>query len=448
MGIFKAYDIRGIYPGELDEEIAKGIGKALVTFLKMPAVMVGRDIRLSSDSLFTALASGITESGADVWDIGRVSSPMAYFASHHLKAPALVMITASHNPKEYNGFKLARENSIPISGETGIKEIEHIFNTCSFIPSGKKKGKITRMDATPAYVKHVFSFVGLKTIEKNLREKKIAIDAGNGMGSLETSFILRRLPCHLVELNTNLNGSFPSHEPNPLEEKNTMELQKKVLQGGADLGISFDGDADRVFFIDERGRRISSDIITCLIAKEELQAHPGASIIFDVRSSRAVKETIEEAEGKPVMTRVGHAFLKEKMRKTDGVFGGEFSGHFYFKENFFSDSGIIAALKVIEVLCRSEKPFSQLVHPFQRYVSSGEINLTVSNKETIMGSLKNHYSNGKVVTLDGIRVDYPDWWLIVRPSNTEPLLRVSIEAATSEMMEKKKKEVLNIIGGN
>ena len=439
MSIFKAYDIRGVYPKELNEEIAYNIGKAFADFVNVRKILVGRDMRLSSDSLFRSLSRGIIEQGSDVINIGMCSSPMCNFACNFLKADASVMITASHNPKEYNGFKFTRKQAIPISEDTGIRDIEDLFNKNKFRKS-KKKGRIIRKEIMKGYVKHVLKFI------KNKNAKlKIIVDCGNGMGGPETREVFRHLKCKLTEMYFKPDGNFPNHEANPLKEENVKELREKVIQQKADLGIAMDGDADRVFFISDKGEIIPSDFITCLIAKTYLKEKQGETILYDLRSSWITPETIKKNGGIPVMSKVGHSFIKEKLRKAKGIFGGELSGHFYFKDNFYTDSGIIASMKIIGLVTEEKKKISELIKPLKKYFASGEINSEVKDKEAKMKELAKKYKNGRISWLDGIRIEFDDWWFNVRPSNTEPLLRLNLEAKTKELMEKKRDEILRII---
>ncbi len=440
MVIFKAYDVRGIYPEELNEEAAKKVGRAFSDFLGGKTIVIGRDMRLSSDRLFLSLAEGMTKQGINVIDIGIVSTPMSYFACAFLKADGSIMITASHNPKDYNGFKFTRKNAVPISEATGLKDIEKIFLSGKF-KSSQRKGRITKKEIMQDYVNHVLSFIDVKKI----RTLNIVIDAANGMGGKETPFVYSKLPCKTTELFFNLDGTFPNHEADPLKEENVGELKKIVLKKKADLGIAFDGDADRVFFVSEKGEKISSDLIACLIAEDFLEKNPNEKVLYDLRSSLIIKEKVEELGGKAIMSRVGHAFIKELLRKENAVFGGELSGHYYFRDNFYTDSGIIASLKIIEILSKKNKPISELIKPLKKYFQSGEINSKISDKESKMKLLMEKYKDGKLTTIDGIRIDFDDWWFNVRPSNTEPLLRFNLEAKTKSLMEKKRDEVLGLI---
>ncbi|MBU1004918.1 MAG: phosphomannomutase/phosphoglucomutase [Nanoarchaeota archaeon] len=443
MSIFKAYDVRGVYPSELNEEIAYKVGRAFVTFLKVDNVAVSQDMRESSDSIKKSLIKGIIDQGADVIEVeGLCSTPKNYFACWFLKASGSIMVTASHNPGKYNGFKFTREQAIPISGDTGIKEIEQLVLKNKF-KEVTHKGKVVRKDIEKEYANHVLNMIDVKKI----KPLKVVIDAGNGMGGKDIELVLDNLPLKVTKMYFEPDGSFPNHEANPLKEENLIDLKKRVLGEKADFGIALDGDADRVFFIDENGETVASDLITCLIAEEILLMNPGENVLYDLRSSWIVKEIIEKNKGKAHMCRVGHAFIKEQMRKENAVFAGELSGHFYFKDNFYTDSAVIAALKVIQIISEKGKKLSELVKPLRKYFASGEINSEVEDKEGKMKELAEKYSSGKVSYLDGIRIDFKDWWFNVRPSNTEPLLRLNLEAKSNEMMEKKRDEILGIIRG-
>ncbi|MFH2028207.1 MAG: phosphomannomutase/phosphoglucomutase [Nanoarchaeota archaeon] len=441
MSIFKAYDVRGIYPTELNEQLAYKIGRAFVTFLKVDKVAVSMDMRESSRSLKEQLIKGITDQGADVIEVeGLCSTPRNYFACWFLKAPASIMVTASHNPGKYNGFKFTREKAIPISGATGIKDIERLAIKNKF-NNPEKKGTITKINITKDYKKHLLSLIDVSKI----KPLKIVIDAGNGMGGNDIDLILDSLPIKVTKMYFEPDGSFPNHEANPLKEENLEDLKKKVKKEKADFGIALDGDADRVFFIDENAETIPSDFITSLIAEEILKDNPGEKILYDLRSSWIVKEMIEKYGGRSNMCRVGHAFIKEQLRKEDAIFAGELSGHYYFRDNFNTDSGIIAALKVIELISIKNKKLSDLIRPLKKYYASGEINFEVEDKDKKMKELEHLYKEGKISHLDGIRIDFDDWWFNVRASNTEPLLRLNLEAKTDGLMNQKKKEIEKII---
>lgn len=441
MSIFKAYDVRGVYPSELNEEIAYKVGRAFVTFLKVNNVAVSQDMRQSSKSIKESLIKGITDQGADVIEVeGLCSTPKNYFACWFLKTHGSIMVTASHNPGKYNGFKFTREQAIPISGDTGIKEIEQLVLKNKF-KEPAHKGKVIKKDIEKEYAKHILSMIDVK----KMNPSKVVIDAGNGMGGRDIELVIDELPLKVTKMYFEPDGSFPNHEANPLKEENLADLKKRVLKEKADFGIALDGDADRVFFIDETGETVASDMITCLIAEEILGKNPGEPVLYDLRSSWIVKEIIEKNKGKAHMCRVGHAFIKEHMRKEKAIFAGELSGHFYFRDNFYTDSGVIAALKVIQIISEKGKKLSELVNPLRKYFASGEINSEVQDKEGKMKELAEKYKDGKISWLDGVRIDFKEWWFNVRASNTEPLLRLNLEAKTKEMMEKKRDEVLRLI---
>lgn len=437
--IFKAYDIRGIYGKTLNEDLARSIGRAFVTFLGCQKVIVGRDMRPHSEPLFDALADGLMTQGADVIDLGLVSTPMTYFANGTLGADASIMLTASHNPGEWNGFKLCREKAIPISGATGIKEIEKIVQSGQF-PAALRRGTLCRHDIQAAYVARIRSFAELK------RPLRVAIDYANGMGIVEGE-VLRGLPQLQIDpLFDTLDGTFPNHEANPLHDETWEALRHKITSGEYDVGLYFDGDADRVGFMDEKGQVVTSDMITALIAKELLAHHPGAPIFYDLRSSWAVKEVIAENGGRPLMSRVGHAFIKQQMREVDAIFAGELSGHYYFKENFYTESSALAALFVANLISHSDRPLSELIKPIRRYVASGEINSEVHDTQAVLKRLREKYGDrGKVIELDGLSVEFADWWFNVRASNTEPLIRLNLEARTVEEMRRHRDELLSVI---
>lgn len=438
--IFRAYDIRGVYQDDLTDEIAYKIGRAFVTFLNPKVVVLGRDMRNSSVPLHNALAKGITDQGADVIDIGMCTTPMLYFAIAKYGRDSGIMITASHNPSKYNGFKLNREKAIPISGETGIQEVKKLAEDNKFEDS--EKGNMTTQDILDDYIKHVHSFkgecTGLKTV----------VDSGNGITGMFVEKILGNCGFEMRGMYLEPDGSFPNHEPNPMKPENMVDLQKAVVEDKADLGIAFDGDGDRCAFVDEKGKMIPSDMITALIAKELLKAGP-AKIMYDLRSSRSTKEDIEAAGGEAIMCRVGHAFIKKQMRDTDSLFAGELSGHYYYKDNFFFEGGFITALKVLAALKASGKTMSELIAPLCRYFPSGEINSDVEDKQGKMKEIEAHYKDKakNIFWLDGVSVEFEDFWFNVRPSNTEPLLRLNLEAKTPELMKEKLDEVLKLIRG-
>ncbi len=441
MSIFKAYDIRGVYPKDLNEDIARKIGAAFVQFTKVKQVAVGHDMRPSSPKLFKALAEGITSQGADVVDLGLCSTPMSYFALGQYKYESGIMITASHNPAGYNGMKLSLKDVIPISGDTGIQDIKKLVEKGDF--KEKKKGKIIKKEFFKDYIKFVLRF---NHVRKGL---KVVIDCGNGMGGMVVPKVFEHLDCEYVPMFFELDGTFPNHEANPLKDENIKDLQKKVKKEKADIGIAIDGDADRIMFVDENGKRIPADIITILLSHFFLEKEPGATVIYDVRSSWAVKEEIEDMGGVAKKGRVGHAFLKKRVRDEKAVFAGELSGHYYIRDSFCADSGMITLLIVLSVLSKSGKTISELVKPYQRYFPSGEINSDVEDKQAMIRKLEALYSakGENTEKIDGLTVEYKDWWFNVRPSNTEPVLRLVVEAKTKALMEEKRDEILKVIRG-
>jgi phosphomannomutase len=438
-GIFKAYDIRGIYGDTLTEDTAYAIGRAFVTFLGCRKVAVGRDMRPHSEPLFESLARGLTELGADVIDLGLCSTPMSYYANGKLGADASIMLTASHNPGEWNGFKLCREQGIPISGATGIQDIERIVLEQDFAPKAEVPGKVTRHEIYDDYTAHVREQANLK------RPVRIASDFANAMGIYEW-----RALDGLIEMDPlfdTLDGTFPNHEANPLKTDTYAALQDMVRAGTYDFGVSFDGDADRVGFVDETGEIITMDMITALVAESMLSRHPGATILYDLRSSWAVKEIIEENGGHPHMSRVGHAFIKQQMRDLDAVYAGELSGHYYFRDNYYTESSAMAVLQVANLVSQSGKTLSELIRPLRRYFGSGEINSEVADSAALFEQLRERYKDGTAVELDGLTFEFNDWWFNVRASNTEPLVRLNLEAKTQEQMEARRDEVLALIRG-
>ncbi|MBR2426376.1 MAG: phosphomannomutase/phosphoglucomutase [Lentisphaeria bacterium] len=438
-GIFKAYDIRGIYPEQLNPEIAERIGRAFVVHTGAKKVVIGRDMRPHSVPLFEALAKGIMAQGADVIDLGLCSTPMSYHANGVLGADGSIMITASHNTAEWNGFKLCRKNAVPISGATGIADIEALVAANNWTDA-EKPGTLSTYDIAPAYG----SF--LRSHAKMDRKLKVVVDYANAMGSAEIAGIEDLF--EIIPMYKELDGTFPNHEANPLHTETLDALRAKVKESGADFGAGFDGDADRCGFVDDRGDIIPMDMFTALIAQDILSTEKGATILYDLRSSRAVRESIAEHGGRPVMSRVGHAFIKAQMREENAVFAGELSGHYYFKENFVAESQGLAMIKLANLICKQNQKVSTMVDPLrQKYVQSGEINSKVADVPAILNAIKAKYADGHMFELDGISVEYPDWWFNVRASNTEPLLRLIVEADTRELMEEKRDALLALIRG-
>ncbi|MBQ9338118.1 MAG: phosphomannomutase/phosphoglucomutase [Lentisphaeria bacterium] len=440
-GIFKAYDIRGIYPEQLNEATAEKIGRAIVEFLKAKKVVIGRDMRPHSKPLFEALVKGIIGQGADVIDLGLCSTPMCYHANGTLKADASVMITASHNPAEWNGFKICRENAIPLSGKTGIGDIEALVQKNEWSKAAKT-GTVSAFNIAAEYTKFLRSHARMD------RKLKVVVDYANAMGSYEIGGIEDLF--EIIPLYKELDGTFPNHEANPLKQNTLDAIRAKVKETGADFGAAFDGDADRCGFIDDKGEIIQMDLFTALIAQDilsEKKEGEKTPILYDLRSSWAVKECIAENGGTPIMSRVGHAFIKAQMRETGAVFAGELSGHYYFKENFTAECQGLAMIKLANLICAKKRPVSELVAPLRKYFSSGEINSKVADVPAVLDRIRKKYADGNMFELDGISSEYSDWWFNVRASNTEPLLRLIVEAATKEKMEAKRDELLQVIRG-
>lgn len=438
-GIFKAYDIRGVYPDEINEDDARKIGVAFASFLKAKSVVSGRDMRTSAPSVQKAFIEGVNSTGCDVLDIGMTSTPMNYFAIGYYERDGGAQTTASHNPGKYIGFKVSREKAIPLSYETGIGEIEKIVKSGKLPPPAKQKGKVERKNILPDYKKHILSFAN------HIRPLKIAVDTGNGAVGAYFSEVFGNLPLEIIPLYFEPDGTFPNHEANPLKLENMIDLQNAVRKNGADLGVAFDGDGDRSAYVDEKGDIITSDMITALLAREILAKEPGAGILYDLRSSWVVKEEIEKGGGVPYEDRVGHAYMKATMRKHGCALGGELSGHYYFRDNYYADSGEIALVKLLNVITAEKKPLSEIVKPLKRYHATGEINFEVEDKDGKMKELEAAFKDGEISHLDGISVKYQDWWFNVRKSNTEPVLRLNLEAKTKDLMEKKKAAVMKAI---
>lgn len=440
--IFKAYDIRGLSPEEIDEDIAYRIGRATAQHFSLRTVAVGRDIRTSSPALFRGLARGLTEGGADVLDLGLITTPMVYFAASRLDVDAAISVTASHNPPEYNGMKIALRGALPVGLGSGLSQIRDLAEENNF-DTPEKIGSVTETDIKPAYYAFFASFA-------DLRDKRfsVVIDTANAMGTLELPIYDQLAENVSVEnLWNDLTRPFQCHEANPLKLDTLDELRAKVAEDGADLGIAYDGDADRVGFIDEKGEIIPMDLMTALLSEIILRKKPGATILYDLRSSRAVREIIGERGGQALECKVGHANIKRQMRETGAVFAGELSGHYYFEENSFAEAGTLPAILLLNLMAETGKPISELVSGARRYFHSGEINSEVHDKDAVLTTLRGKYADGKQSELDGLKVEYPTWWFNVRPSNTEPLLRLNLEAETREEMEKRRDELLAIIRG-
>jgi phosphomannomutase len=443
--IFKAYDVRGVYPTEVNEDAARAIGAAYIAYLKARRVAVGRDMRLSSPSLAAAFIDGVTSQGADVVDYGMISTDMLYFAVADDRLDGGVQITASHNPKQYNGMKMVRQEAFPLSGEAGIADIRDMIAADRLPPPAARRGGVTTRDALAAYIDHVMAFIDPGII----KPFNVVLDAGSGMAGLVAPRLFDRLPCRTTRLCFEIDGSFPNHEANPLIEENRRDIVERVVAERADIGIAWDGDADRCFFITGSGEFVSGDFVTALLAEAFLMKHPGASVIYDLRASYAVKDVVGKYRGTALMNRVGHAFIKQRMRETNAIFGGEVTGHYYFRDNFYADNGFIPALLMLELMSKKEQSLHELIEPLsKKYFISGEINSKLASMELVPAKLEaiaERYADGHQYKLDGLSVEYPEWHFNVRPSNTEPLLRLNLEAKTPQLMAQKRDEVVALI---
>ncbi len=442
--VFKAYDVRGLYRDELDEAGARAIGRAYVEQFEPRKIAVGRDMRVSSPSMAAAAIEGAASAGADVLEIGLVGTEMLYFAVGDLELDGGIMVTASHNPKQYTGLKIVRRGALPVGGESGLLDVRDRAIGGQAAQSDKV-GHVEQYDIWPAYVERVLSFVDVSAI----RPLKVVIDAANGAAGVMLPPVLEHLPIDASRYYFEPDGTFPNHEPNPLLPENREFIVSKTLEEGADLGVAFDGDADRCFFVDDTGEFVPGDFVTALLAALVLEKEPGSKIIYDVRASWAVPETIENAGGEALINRVGHAFIKHRMRKDGATFGGEVSGHYYFRDFSQADSGVVPFLLMLELISKSGKKLSELLAPFrERFFLTGELNTPVADVPLKLQELKERFGpEGKVSHLDGVSVDAEDWHFNVRPSNTEPLLRLNLEARSQELMERKRDEVLDVIRG-
>jgi phosphomannomutase len=442
--VFKAYDVRGIVPDQLDARACRAMGFAFARFAGADRMVVARDMRASGEALSSAFTAGARVAGATVVDVGLASTDTMYFASGRLDAPG-AMFTASHNPAAYNGIKFCLAGARPVGQDTGLAQIRALAEEAisSGGDAGAETGGYERHDFLTEYAAHVRSFVDVSA----LRPLTIVADTANGMGGLIAPEVFAGLPFEVVFLFAELDGTFPNHPADPIQPENLVDLKAAVLEHGADVGLAFDGDADRVFLVDERAEGVSGSLTTALVARAVLATHPGATILYNLICSKVVPETITENGGTPVRTRVGHSFIKEIMAETGAVFGGEHSGHYYFRDNYRADSGIIAAMVVLEVMSRAEKPLSELLAPYRRYSDSGEINTKVVDPQASVEAVAAHYAalGVEVDRTDGITVDRGDWWFNLRPSNTEPLLRLNVEAASPSDCEAHTAEVLDLV---
>ncbi len=440
--IFKAYDIRGTVPDQLSAEDAGHIGSALAGFLKPKSIAVGRDMRISSDELFEHLTRGINDAGVDVVDLGLCSTDGLYFAVGKYGYDAGVMITASHNPKEYNGFKICRKNAEPLSGQEGLQQILKIIQDTDEFRRSPSHGMTVRKDIGDEYAAHCLSFID----PSQVKPYRIVIDTGNGMAGATLPPVLDKLPMlDVVRLFFELDGSFPNHPASPIEVENLADLQKKVAEVEADFGVAFDGDADRVFLIDKFGTPLGGDIVTALVAKSLLSRTPDETILYNLICSRAVPELVTRLGGTPIRTRVGHAFIKPLMKQHNAIFGGEHSGHFYFRDNWFADSGLIAFLVCLELISKEGRPLHEMVREIDPYFRSGEINSRVESIPDKLEAVAQAFSNGEVDHEDGLTVQHDDFWFNLRPSNTEPLLRLNIEANNQKLLDETTARLLEII---
>jgi len=443
--IFKAYDVRGVYPGEVNEAGARAIGAAFVAYLKAKRIAVGRDMRLSSPALAAAFIEGATEQGADVVDYGMIATDMLYFAVARDGHDGGVQVTASHNPKQYNGMKMVRREAFPLSGEEGLLEIREMIAADRIPAPAARRGQVTTKDTLGEYVEHVMSFIDPSVV----RPFNVVLDAGCGMGGLVAPKLFERLPCRTTPLCFTIDGTFPTHEANPLIEENRRDIVARVVAEKADVGIAWDGDADRCFFIDGTGAFVSGDFVTALLAEAFLLKHPGATIIYDLRASFAVRDTVERYHGMSLMNRVGHAFFKRRMRETNAIFGGEVTGHYYFRDNFYADNGFIPALLMLELMSKKGQSLHDLLQPLNaKYFISGEINTKLKSMADVPAKLDliaAKFADGHQYKLDGLSVEYDDWHFNVRPSNTEPLLRLNLEAKTPDLMDRRRDDVLALI---
>ncbi len=439
--IFKAYDVRGVVPDQLDEGVAGRVGAAFARFAADDGarrVLVARDMRPSGVALSRAFAEGVTGQGLDVVELGLASTDLIYFAAGKLDAPG-AMFTASHNPAQYNGIKLCLGGARPVGQDTGLARIK--ADTEAGLPPADTTGSTSSQDLLGAYADHVRSFADPAV----LRPLRIVADTANGMGGLVAPAVFEGLPFEVDYLYPELDGTFPNHPADPIQAENLRDLQARVVELGADVGLAFDGDADRVFLVDERAQPVSGSLTTALVASGVLDKHPGATILHNLICSKAVPEIVREKGGTPIRTKVGHSFIKQVMLETGAIFGGEHSGHYYFRENYRADSGLVATMVVLEQLCAAAVPLSELLEPLDRYADSGEINSTVNDPTAVIDRISEAYADAEQDRLDGLTVDYGPWWFNLRPSNTEPLLRLNLEAPTREECEARTAEVLNLI---
>jgi phosphomannomutase len=445
--VFKAYDVRGLYPSEINEDLFYQLGRAFIAYLGPGSYAVCRDMRVSSPSLSQAFMDGALKQGGHLIDYGLLGTDQMYYAVAADRLDGGAMITASHNPGKYNGCKMVRKEAFPLSGEAGIKEMKEMILAGSIPAAPAAAGRVEQREIMDRYVEHVLSFVE----EQSIKPFNVVLDAGSGVAGIVAPRLFDRLPCKTTRLCFDVDGTFPNHEANPLIEENRRDITAEVIKQKADVGIAWDGDADRCFFLDGTGEFIAGDFITALLAEAFLRKQPGQTVIYDVRASYAVKDTVAKYQGKALMNRVGHAFIKARMREENAVFGGEVTGHYYFRDNFYADNGFIPALMILDLMSHRGLSLRDLLKPLrEKYFISGEINTKVSNMEIAakkIDELKQRYADGHPYDLDGVSAEYNDWHFNVRMSNTEPLLRLNLEGLTPEIMEQRRDEVLDIIRG-
>jgi phosphomannomutase len=443
--IFKAYDVRGLYPSEIDENAARLIGRGFVSYLQANRIAVTRDMRLSSPSVAAAFVEGAREQGCDVVDYGMLATDMMYFAVARDGLDGGAQITASHNPQQYNGIKMVRKEAFPLSGDAGISDIRDMIHGGRLPGPAPVRGGLTQREVLTDYVTHVLSFIDPSIV----KPFNVVLDGGSGMAGLVAPQLFERLPCRVTKLCFDIDGTFPNHEANPLLEENRRDITERVLAEKADIGIAWDGDADRCFFLDGAGEFIAGDFITALLAEAFLIKHPGAKVVYDVRASYAVKDVVAKYGGTALMNRVGHAFFKRRMREEGAIFGGEVTGHYYFRDNFYADNGFVPALLILELMSLKGQTLRELLQPLrEKYFISGEVNTRVGNMSVVeikLDGLAARYTGGATYTMDGFSAEFPDWHFNVRGSNTEPMLRLNLEATTQAMMEAKRDEVLEFI---
>ena len=443
--IFKAYDVRGLYPGEINEEVARLIGRGFAAYLQTDRVAVSRDMRVSSPGIAAAFTDGVLMQGTDVVDCGMLGTDMLYFAVANDNLGGGAQITASHNPKEYNGVKMVRSGALPLSGDAGIGDIRTMIANNALPAPAPRRGSLASRDIVPEYVEKVMSFIDPAAIEPF----SVVLDAGSGMAGLVAPALFARLPCRPTTLCFTIDGTFPNHEANPLIEENRRDITAEVVRQKADIGIAWDGDADRCFFIDGTGEFISGDFVTALLAEAFLLKEPGATIVYDLRASHAVKDVVGRYGGRALENRVGHAFIKRRMREEDAAFGGEVTGHYYFRDFYYADNGFIPALLILELMSKKKQSLRDLLQPFRdRYFISGEINTKLASMLDVpkkLEAIEARYKDGRIEKVDGVSVEYPEWHFNVRPSNTEPLLRLNLEAKSPALMAQRRDEVLALI---